>query len=114
MLDMIELQTRAQNMMEEYPGKRPRPVCFDSSRGEPMRWAGRGAAWRWLLPWVSAALLVAVAVRPGATPIEASAAAAIVSHQPTLATTSASECWVTGDLVGDANPAAIFAARCGK
>jgi hypothetical protein len=36
------------------------------------------------------------------------------SDRPTTSTVNQPRCWVSGDLVGDTNPATVAAALCGK
>ena len=62
---------------------------------------------------VAAVLLLALL--PAEVPVEAAPPVSVTTTTPaaTLAPTGGSGCWVTGDLVGDVNPAVIAAAFCG-
>jgi hypothetical protein len=119
MLDVITLQARGQHKQEQYRQEAAHECLLQQLRRERVHPAGSGApqaARRWLLLGASALLLVAVAARPSAAPVAAAPAAALVdgSSVPMLATPVGRACWVSGDLVGDANPATIAAALCDR
>ena len=78
-----------------------------------MRRSGHAPA-RWLALLGAVAILLTVGTRLAATPVEESAPAArSVSVAAVTPRPSARPgCWVSGDLVGDANPARVRASLC--
>jgi hypothetical protein len=61
-------------------------------------------------------MLLAFAPRPSAAPVEAASSPAVVADtsSPTFASMHAPDRWVSGDLVGDANPVEVSAVLCRK
>jgi hypothetical protein len=54
---------------------------------------------------------------PAATAVQATAQASLTASSPQLASSDSSYatgCWVSGDLVGEGNPADLAAAFCGR
>jgi len=72
---------------------------------------------RWLLFFGAiAAILVASSPRLASAPLDQVAATPVLSSPSSSASLAHTDagCWVSGDLVGDANPATIAAAFCGR
>jgi len=71
----------------------------------------------WLLSFAAiAAILVASSPRLAAAPLDRVPANPVLSSPSSSASSAHTNpgCWVSGDLVGDANPATISAAFCGR
>ena len=72
---------------------------------------------RWLLFFGAiAAILVGSSPRLAAAPLDQVPATPVLSSPSSSASSAHTDpgCWVSGDLVGDANPATIAAAFCGR
>jgi hypothetical protein len=65
----------------------------------------------------AALVLIALGTRLGSPPVEGAPAAAVISTSAVSSAAVASPatgCWVTGDLVGEGNPADLATALCGQ
>ncbi|MDQ3809957.1 MAG: hypothetical protein M3336_06665 [Chloroflexota bacterium] len=118
MMDVITLQDRGRYKQEEYLQqaahervlRQLRPARTGAPVTRPARLGQVGS-----LLVGTAVLLAAVALRPAAAPVQAAVPMSVIASTgaPALAPTRGSDCWITGDLVGDANPAVIAASFCG-
>jgi hypothetical protein len=119
MLDASALIARTHHKQEKFRREAEHDRLVDEiGRGTVQSPVSRTAqlSHLWVVLVGFAALLLAVAPRQSEAPVEAATAAGrTASASITAAATSAGpECWVSGDLVGDGNPASIAAALCGR
>jgi uncharacterized membrane protein (DUF4010 family) len=114
MLDVITLQARGQYKQHEYLQQAAKERLLRQLRPRQVGPAVVSQLASMIV--ATAVLLLALALRPTAGPVEAAAAPAVVADtsSPTFAAVPAPDCWVSGDLVGDANPVEVSAALCGK
>jgi hypothetical protein len=114
MLDVITLQARGQYKQDEYVQQADHERLLRQLPTPEPRLTRLGQI-RPLLVGV-AVLLLAIALRPVGMPVEAEPLMSVTTTAatPAFAPTHLPDCWVTGDLVGDGNPAEIARALCGR
>ena len=111
MLDFTALQARAEYKQDQFLREAAHERLLREVRRAPASRRGR-----LLAAAVAAALLIPLVPRPATAPVEAMPSASVLASTaaPTLGPTAGSHCWITGDLVGEGNPATVALPFCGQ